>query len=163
MNLPWKHCAPEILQHNSFSTQSDVWAVGVTLWEVFSLGGVPYSGIPWTWDFKNKLLQGFRLDKPTHANQDIYNIILKCWKNTPAERISFAELRKYFHRVLHHWAEEEDTTTSTASSESSEEVKLSPPPRVDRIQQNLVENHYVVSPTNQQQQQQRRVHYTAVA
>ena len=107
MDLPWKLCAPEILQYNSiFSTHSDEWAFGVTLWEIFSLGETPYQGIPFNWDFKTRLLQGYRMDKPMYSNRNIYNQILKCWKNVPAERISFMELRKYFHWLLHHWDEE---------------------------------------------------------
>lgn len=40
--IPLRHLAPEILQSSSFSTASDVFACGVTIWEVINLGALPF-------------------------------------------------------------------------------------------------------------------------
>ena len=42
MQLPWKWVAPEAALHRSFNQPSDVWSFGITLWEVFTFGGMPY-------------------------------------------------------------------------------------------------------------------------
>ena len=43
--MPVRWCAPEVLDYGKFSTQSDVWAFGVVLWEMFSYGKVGGGGL----------------------------------------------------------------------------------------------------------------------
>ena len=42
LELPWKWVAPEAAMYRKFDQTSDVWAFGITLWEVFTFGGMPY-------------------------------------------------------------------------------------------------------------------------
>jgi serine/threonine protein kinase len=43
--IPLRHLAPEVLKTNIFSTASDVFACGVTIWEVFNFGALPFASI----------------------------------------------------------------------------------------------------------------------
>lgn len=42
--VPVKYLAPECLKKRKYTTKSDVWAFGVTMWEMFS-AEQPYKGI----------------------------------------------------------------------------------------------------------------------
>jgi len=42
-----------------FSTESDVWAFGITLYEIFSGGAVPYPGMVWDQSFIDILEGGY--------------------------------------------------------------------------------------------------------
>jgi serine/threonine protein kinase len=78
--------APEAIQkREKFSDKSDVWSLGVTIWEIFSNGETPHAGVV---DVLKFLLVGNRLKKPQDCPEDIYNIFLVqgCWKENPEER-----------------------------------------------------------------------------
>lgn len=46
------------------------------MWEVFSLGDVPYSaGITWSPEFVKYLRSGFRLQVPQYATDEMYEVI----------------------------------------------------------------------------------------
>ena len=42
--LPVRWMSPESMKYGKFTTESDVWAFGVVLWEIFSCGKQPHYG-----------------------------------------------------------------------------------------------------------------------
>ncbi|XP_043641494.1 vascular endothelial growth factor receptor 1 isoform X10 [Drosophila teissieri] len=98
--LPIKWLALESLSDHVFSTYSDVWSYGIVLWEMFSLAKVPYPGIDPNQELFNKLNDGYRMEKPKFANQELYEIMLECWRKNPESRPLFAELEKRFGNML---------------------------------------------------------------
>ncbi|CAG7826513.1 unnamed protein product, partial [Allacma fusca] len=92
--LPWRWMAPESLRYFDFSTKSDVWSYGVTMWEIFSLAQVPFAGINWTTDFADNLEAGYRLTKPQHCTQLEYEWMLKCWGKNPEDRPTFNDCKR---------------------------------------------------------------------
>jgi len=69
--LPWRWLAVESLTFTEFSTASDIWAYGITLWELFSLGATPYPGQQFNAEFVNMITSGFRLPLPQFATYDL--------------------------------------------------------------------------------------------
>ena len=55
-----------------FDTKSDVWSFGIFLWELFTLGMAPYTGINFDAKFLNKLQSGYRMKKPRLASQPMF-------------------------------------------------------------------------------------------
>ena len=45
LELPWKWVAPEAAMSRTFDQPSDVWSFGITLWEIFTFGGMPYPSL----------------------------------------------------------------------------------------------------------------------
>ncbi|KAL2089879.1 hypothetical protein ACEWY4_014567 [Coilia grayii] len=90
--LPVKWMAPESIFDNLYTTLSDVWSYGILLWEIFSLGGTPYPGMVVDSSFYNKIKSGYRMAKPEHASEDVYEMMTKCWNSEPEKRPSFLSL-----------------------------------------------------------------------
>ncbi|XP_007431229.1 platelet-derived growth factor receptor beta [Python bivittatus] len=90
--LPLKWMAPESIFNNLYTTLSDVWSFGILLWEIFTLGGTPYPELPMNEQFYNAIKRGYRMSKPTHASNEIYEIMQKCWEEKFEIRPSFSQL-----------------------------------------------------------------------
>ena len=60
---PVKWMAPEALRSNIYNSASDVWAFGVTMWELFTCGQQPFAEIDGE-DMQLALAGGSRLSQP---------------------------------------------------------------------------------------------------
>uniref|UniRef100_A0A8C9VGV4 Tyrosine-protein kinase receptor TYRO3 n=1 Tax=Scleropages formosus TaxID=113540 RepID=A0A8C9VGV4_SCLFO len=89
--LPVKWIALESLADNVYTTQSDVWAFGVTMWEVMARGQTPYPGVE-NAEIYEHLIKGERLKQPPDCPADIYEIMHSCWSPVPKCRPSFQQL-----------------------------------------------------------------------
>ena len=81
--------------YGKFSQKSDVWAFGVTTWEIFTLAKEqPYNGmsdkqvVDDAIKGKNRKL----LAKPDMCPPEVYKIMLKCWVHHPSQRATFEQL-----------------------------------------------------------------------
>uniref|UniRef100_A0A8C2L1M7 Fibroblast growth factor receptor n=2 Tax=Cyprinus carpio TaxID=7962 RepID=A0A8C2L1M7_CYPCA len=97
--LPVKWMAPEALFDRVYTHQSDVWSFGVLMWEIFTLGGSPYPGIPVEELFK-LLKEGHRMDRPANCTNELYMMMKDCWHAISSHRPTFKQLVEDLDRIL---------------------------------------------------------------
>ncbi|XP_013145403.1 PREDICTED: ALK tyrosine kinase receptor-like [Papilio polytes] len=97
--LPIKWMPPEAYIDGVFTIKTDVWSFGVLLWEVFSLGMMPYTGCT-NREVMEMVSGGGRLEKPYGCPQEIYRLMCECWNPNPVERPAFAQMFDRLQRFL---------------------------------------------------------------
>nr|XP_047141386.1 uncharacterized protein LOC100201742 [Hydra vulgaris] len=97
--LPVKRMSVEAIFDQKFTSFSDVWAYGVVLFEIVTLGGTPYPTIG-NRELLSLLKSGYRMDKPENCSESMYDIMLQCWNEDPLQRPTFTTLREHFDEVL---------------------------------------------------------------
>ncbi|KAM6222117.1 fibroblast growth factor receptor 4 isoform 2-T2 [Rhynchocyon petersi] len=97
--LPVKWMAPEALFDRVYTHQSDVWSFGILLWEIFTLGGSPYPGIP-VEELFSLLREGHRMDRPPQCPPELYGMMRECWHAVPSQRPTFKQLVEALDKVL---------------------------------------------------------------
>jgi len=88
---PYKWMAVESLRANVYSQSSDVWSFGITMWELFTLGGEPYGQIS-PLDLSQALNMGSRLEECSLAPKNINILLSNCWQKDPYARPSFKNI-----------------------------------------------------------------------
>uniref|UniRef100_A0A8C3M105 receptor protein-tyrosine kinase n=1 Tax=Chrysolophus pictus TaxID=9089 RepID=A0A8C3M105_CHRPC len=101
-NRPVRWMALESLVNNEFSSASDVWAFGVTLWELMTLGQTPYVDID-PFEMAAYLKDGYRIAQPINCPDELFAVMACCWALDPEERPKFQQLVQClteFHAAL---------------------------------------------------------------
>uniref|UniRef100_A0A8D1LP69 receptor protein-tyrosine kinase n=1 Tax=Sus scrofa TaxID=9823 RepID=A0A8D1LP69_PIG len=93
--IPIRWMPPESIFYNRYTTESDVWAYGVVLWEIFSYGLQPYYGMAHE-EVIYYVRDGNTLSCPDNCPLELYNLMRLCWSQLPADRPSFTSI----HRIL---------------------------------------------------------------
>ncbi|NP_113982.2 tyrosine-protein kinase receptor UFO isoform 1 precursor [Rattus norvegicus] len=97
--MPVKWIAIESLADRVYTSKSDVWSFGVTMWEIATRGQTPYPGVENS-EIYDYLRQGNRLKQPLDCLDGLYALMSRCWELNPRDRPSFAELREDLENTL---------------------------------------------------------------
>ncbi|CAF3402515.1 unnamed protein product [Rotaria socialis] len=96
--VPVRYAAPEILRTNSntmfYSEKSDVYSMGVLMWEACSYGTLPFASLSDDRDVRRYKLRGDQLPRPATCDEDLWSAIIHCWRLESSERPTFKELRR---------------------------------------------------------------------
>ncbi|XP_075415137.1 muscle, skeletal receptor tyrosine-protein kinase isoform X4 [Tenrec ecaudatus] len=96
--IPIRWMPPESIFYNRYTTESDVWAYGVVLWEIFSYGLQPYYGMAHE-EVIYYVRDGHILACPENCPLDLYNLMRLCWSQLPADRPSFPSIHRILERM----------------------------------------------------------------
>ncbi|XP_008301330.1 tyrosine-protein kinase Mer [Stegastes partitus] len=99
LRLPIKWMAMESLSESIYTTKSDVWSFGVTMWEIVSRGRTPYPGVH-NHELLDLLLSGHRLKPPEECDHKLYEVMRSCWDREPTRRPGFRELAETLKGLL---------------------------------------------------------------
>jgi serine/threonine protein kinase len=86
--LPLRWMAVESIMFQKFTVRTDVWAYGVTLWEIFTYADRPYG------DTSNHVIgyqiqKGTRPERPAGCTDEVHALMEECWADEPEKRPTF--------------------------------------------------------------------------
>ena len=105
LNINAHHWGLYHVFQGKFTTKSDVWSLGVTLWEILTFArDQPYdtmsdeqvienAGHYYRADGKQAYLR-----QPNNCPKEIYDLMLECWNRAESERPSFREIQMFLQR-----------------------------------------------------------------
>jgi epidermal growth factor receptor len=93
--MPIKWLALECIRHRIFTSKSDVWSFGITIWELLTYGARPYENIA-AKDVPDLIEVGHKLPQPDICSLDVYCILLSCWVLDADARPTFKQLGETF-------------------------------------------------------------------
>lgn len=90
---PLKWYAPECIQFHKFSSKSDVWSFGITMWEAFTYGGKPYKKMKGP-EVMSFIESGSRMECPTGCPETMYELMKDCWTYKHEDRPGFVKVEE---------------------------------------------------------------------
>ncbi|CAF4640193.1 unnamed protein product [Rotaria sp. Silwood2] len=95
--IPLRYAAPELLQSaglSNYSEKSDVYSMGILMWEACSQGQLPYASIEDDNEVHRRKLKGEILSQPENCDEALWNIIVRCWHQKSEDRPTFKALKQ---------------------------------------------------------------------
>ncbi|KAJ8034862.1 Fibroblast growth factor receptor 4 [Holothuria leucospilota] len=84
--------APEVILKNEYTFKSELWAIAITFWEIFSSG----QNVPIDPHKTEHMKIHQKLGQPSSCPEPVYEIMKPCWSLDPATRPSLEELEEAF-------------------------------------------------------------------
>ncbi|GES76278.1 kinase-like domain-containing protein [Rhizophagus clarus] len=99
-NLPY--IAPEVLSGNKYTFKSDIYSIGLLMWEISS-GQLPFNNCAHDYDLAMNVVNGMRPKIVSETPLEYKNLMEQCWNANPLERpdtytllINIREIKSYY-------------------------------------------------------------------
>src|SRR2546423_1009600 len=89
------YVAPEIFKGSSFSKESDVYSLGMIMWE-FTTGCKPFANVEHDHNLIYQIIDGKRPEITDDTPECFANLMKSCWNSNPKERPSMKKIRETF-------------------------------------------------------------------
>ena len=107
--FPIRWTAPEAIYLKRFSSKSDIWSLGVLIWEMVTLGKSPYPGLT-NKTVAERIQKGYRMPNPAEDESlapwcpaNLYGLMLNCWHTKLELRPDFAIAKEIVEGILEKW------------------------------------------------------------
>ncbi|XP_071842951.1 fibroblast growth factor receptor 4-like [Apostichopus japonicus] len=138
--IPFLSMAPEVFLQTVYTPKSDIWSVGVALWEIFSYGARPptHEDVSSVKDVEAKLM------RPGNCSEILYATLTQCWEFNQEDRTSLSSLKTCLEvNIRDEWPK------STTNFEKNVEDSMKTLPFSNsQMEQAMYERHIEVSPRN---------------
>ncbi|XP_063687838.1 uncharacterized protein LOC134821098 [Bolinopsis microptera] len=91
--------APEVFVTKTLTKQADVWSFGVTMWELFNCGAIPYNHLTVD-EVVNQTRTGQYKLTPPPGDTSVARLFSECFNLYPHHRPSFSQIRLVLERLL---------------------------------------------------------------
>ena len=129
---PFRWMPPEALLRRRFSEKSDVWAYGVTLWELYTdAEALPYALASSDEVVGERVCAGNRLEEPPDCPPAMWQLMQRCWEVSPDRRPRFEQLLADMATMQ----QEVDTVSQPVEADEGRRpgVTAHEPPSVDEL------------------------------
>ena len=123
------YMAPELLESNTFTEKTDVYAMAVVIWEVLD-GGRPFAGMNAIQIGMQVMVKRARPPAPEGAPADLVALMERCWAHDPDARPTFDAIKGWLTTGA---APLSPQGSSLSPSPSLEELRLSVDAAADAV------------------------------
>ncbi|RNA40848.1 proto-oncogene tyrosine- kinase [Brachionus plicatilis] len=96
--LPIRWMSPESICEGVYSSKSDVWAFGVIVWEVLTLGFQPYFGMQ-NIQVIEYVKSGGKLQIPQKCPSEMTDLMINCWQSCSGKRPTFGKISNDLNKI----------------------------------------------------------------
>lgn len=132
VKLPLKWMALESIKLGVFTEKTDVWSYGVTCWEIFSGGAIPYPGVH-PHSVLNFIEDGGRLSRPKNAAccENMYGLMLSFWERKDEARPNFSSIVNTLSSYLESTSDYLDLTALIDKEKTQENIGAKEPQTIE--------------------------------